>query len=112
MIDAFNKFEVKRVPYSFIIEQIVAVSVLQELAYVLEKTKLAKSGLFRMISTRQARYDVDRYVVSNVKEGEMLSIRVFCSRLSQLNIATLNDIGLTKHTRMPSVGITAAWKSM
>jgi hypothetical protein len=91
-------------------EQIVAVSVFQ-LAYVLEKTKLAKSGSFRMISTRQARYVVDRYVVSNVKEGEMLSIRVFCSRLSQLNIATLNDIGLTKHTRMPSVGITAAWKS-
>ena len=62
-------------------EQIVAVSVFQ-LAYVLEKTKLAKSGSFRMISTRQARYAVDRYVVSNVKEGEMLNIRVFCSRLS------------------------------
>jgi hypothetical protein len=78
----FNKVEAKRIPYSFIMEQIVAVSVFQQLAYVLEKTKLGKSGSFRMISTRQARYVVDRYVVSNVKEGEMLSIRVFCSRLS------------------------------
>eukprot|EP00979_Chaetoceros_neogracilis_P000794 scaffold169_cov279-Chaetoceros_neogracile.AAC.16 len=79
-------------------EQIVAVSVFH-LAYVLEKTKLAKGGSFRMISTRQARYVVDRYVVSNVKEGEMLNIRVFYSRLSQLNTAALNDIGLTKHTQ-------------